>query len=679
MLAVAHEVPAWFAALLGLRPGEPLWKAAGHKYLRKVPAGVDPKTGRTRYRYFYHVTGGRMLGHHAELVEGAAFRLKHREKEGHLHVVSHDKKTGMLEVHHDESGARAKIHKDVLADLLHREHADLIDEAHEKADRWVNRVQGKKQEKYAREKQAELQQHFRGARTAGARVDLGRQGITPDQVQSAQTFATKAMAERSARAIGLNPENVKKIPPRAASTVGEAGWAMKWIIVPDAKKPTHALTQDAFQEMGGKGKKRVRDLRKFTEEHVKTEKAEKDPDALPPNSREVVKQIGAASGIDISAGEPGDIKDWLNEAVPKRDVERILKLPTKDRMTEAFAAVVRASGAKTWADLVNTPFVGQQNVLGFLGSFPGLKSATGRDYSGESIDKASGVALQLPKEAQKRVDQASIEAEQARYMEERGIDPDDPSTWNRTPEDERSAAEDDEPYVAPEGEKDSDEDVPDWVLERSMRRGSMDLRSRAAAAFARAIPTTSSPTAAPAPPAERSARAFRSPGVDRLRKSLGGGLSGEPLAKCFMKAGNSASADWTEKFKGTAFYADALKLALEDKNARDAVRSKHRAAQVQSDAAYKRYRERVKSAEQEREASMASTDALWEEERKLDGALSDAMSALETKLLELRQAQAQAESSALQKSLRGRPFGSLYRVMEVFGPYEGRSSPYHTI
>ena len=33
-----------------------LLKGKGHKYIKRIPVGVDKKTGRTRYRYVYNVT-----------------------------------------------------------------------------------------------------------------------------------------------------------------------------------------------------------------------------------------------------------------------------------------------------------------------------------------------------------------------------------------------------------------------------------------------------------------------------------------------------------------------------------------------------------------------------------------------------------------------------------------------
>jgi len=114
-----HEIPAWMGALLdGNTDANGLVKGAGHKYLRRVP-----KAG-GGYRYFYNVTGGGGLGHHAEMVAGAAFRVKHAGKEGHFHVTADH--GDEVTVKHDESGHEQKMSKAALRAMLHAEHAEAL-------------------------------------------------------------------------------------------------------------------------------------------------------------------------------------------------------------------------------------------------------------------------------------------------------------------------------------------------------------------------------------------------------------------------------------------------------------------------------------------------------------------------------------------------------------------------
>jgi hypothetical protein len=110
-----HEIPAWMGALLD---GDDLLKGAGHKYIRRIP-----KAG-GGYRYFYNVTGGQGLGHHAEMVQGAAFKVKHAGKEGHFHITADHGEE--VTVRHDESGHEQKMSKAALRAMLHAEHAEAL-------------------------------------------------------------------------------------------------------------------------------------------------------------------------------------------------------------------------------------------------------------------------------------------------------------------------------------------------------------------------------------------------------------------------------------------------------------------------------------------------------------------------------------------------------------------------
>ena len=97
-----------------------LCKGAGHRYIKRVPTGKLTKTGKMRYRYFYHVGHGG--GVHAEdhFVEGAAFRFEG----GHYHIEAAD--GDKLTIRHDETGERKTVSKAELREMLGAHHAEGI-------------------------------------------------------------------------------------------------------------------------------------------------------------------------------------------------------------------------------------------------------------------------------------------------------------------------------------------------------------------------------------------------------------------------------------------------------------------------------------------------------------------------------------------------------------------------
>lgn len=114
------EMQAW--VLLPMAAGAALWdsalaKGANHKYIKRVNAGVNPKTGKPRYRYYYNVASGYGVHHEQHMVVGSAF--KHGE--GHYHITKmHD--DGSVTVRHDESGHETQLSREKLSTMLHDEH-----------------------------------------------------------------------------------------------------------------------------------------------------------------------------------------------------------------------------------------------------------------------------------------------------------------------------------------------------------------------------------------------------------------------------------------------------------------------------------------------------------------------------------------------------------------------------
>ena len=104
-----YEIPAW----MGEKLDRGLYKAAGHKYIRRVATGNPKKP----YRYLYTVAGGHGIGHESEFQVGSAFRMKHDGKDGHFHIVGKTE-DGKLRIKHDESGHEEAIEAAALFESL---------------------------------------------------------------------------------------------------------------------------------------------------------------------------------------------------------------------------------------------------------------------------------------------------------------------------------------------------------------------------------------------------------------------------------------------------------------------------------------------------------------------------------------------------------------------------------
>jgi hypothetical protein len=113
------ELPAEYAESL-------MGKALSHKYIKRVPTGKVTKTGKPRYRYFYHVGHGG--GVHAEdhFVEGASFR----HKDGYAKIAKVD--GDQVTVEH-ASGETKSMSKRELRSMLAEHHAEALAEHQERA------------------------------------------------------------------------------------------------------------------------------------------------------------------------------------------------------------------------------------------------------------------------------------------------------------------------------------------------------------------------------------------------------------------------------------------------------------------------------------------------------------------------------------------------------------------
>lgn len=110
-----------------------LAKGAGHRYIRRVPTGKTTKTGKPRYRYYYHAAHGGTVGNEDHFVVGASFR----DDDGHWHITARD--GDRLTLKHDETGEDrvmtskelrehlVGLHKEAIAGAQARARQDIAD------------------------------------------------------------------------------------------------------------------------------------------------------------------------------------------------------------------------------------------------------------------------------------------------------------------------------------------------------------------------------------------------------------------------------------------------------------------------------------------------------------------------------------------------------------------------
>jgi len=104
------------------RDGLFLVKGAGHKYLRRIRNPSPPPN----WRYLYKYPTRKGLVHDDHLVEGAKFKGKHGDLEGHFEVTGVVKKKGkhVIALKHDESGKTIYVHRKDIQGMLTRYHKD---------------------------------------------------------------------------------------------------------------------------------------------------------------------------------------------------------------------------------------------------------------------------------------------------------------------------------------------------------------------------------------------------------------------------------------------------------------------------------------------------------------------------------------------------------------------------
>ena len=204
-----------YERLLGLAKG------AGHKYLKKVPAGVDPRTGKPRFRYYYQVTGGQGHVAHAEdLVKvGAKFQLDDGEHKGHVEVVEVDGER--VKIRHDETGREEWLHKRQLELLLHRQHARAIVDQRKKAReaRMREFEQAKKTGSAKQQERAKERAKATGAQVEG---DAAAPKKAPPKPAAGKAPEQKAADKETARKLQALAQQATEAAPRSGQRVTRA-------------------------------------------------------------------------------------------------------------------------------------------------------------------------------------------------------------------------------------------------------------------------------------------------------------------------------------------------------------------------------------------------------------------------------------------------------------------------
>lgn len=112
-----------------------LRKAAGHKYLKRIPTGkVKPK-----YRYIYKHPVTKQLTSATDLQAGSKFKVEHAGQLGHFEVQRHDAHNGIVTLKHDESGKVAHIREHDLHRMItahHQKQTKKVTEPDPKQEAW---------------------------------------------------------------------------------------------------------------------------------------------------------------------------------------------------------------------------------------------------------------------------------------------------------------------------------------------------------------------------------------------------------------------------------------------------------------------------------------------------------------------------------------------------------------
>ena len=120
---------------------------------------------------------------------------------------------------------------------------------------------------------------------------------------------------------------------------------------------------------------------------------------LPADVVRVVKRLEDESGIDLGSVDGGHILDFLRPTAVGRKVQKqIASLPELKQVRGAVAAIVRASGARSWPELETRPVVGQLGALPYLRTYEGLEQlrAPGSEDADAVLDRLRDRGEEIP-------------------------------------------------------------------------------------------------------------------------------------------------------------------------------------------------------------------------------------------------------------------------------------------
>lgn len=335
----AHEaeLPDFLAEMLWGDPERDLIKGAGHKYIRRIP-----KAG-GGYRYFYNVTGGHGLGHHAEMVQGAAFKIKSRDgQEGHVHILEDHGEEVTLK--HDESGREARVSKAALAAMLAREHAEALGVVKERAAKTLEQ---------ARKTGTAKQQDKAAAlvRKYGGTVEPARAAATAPVAEPARVAAPVAEPVRA-------PEPVK--PSGHAERLRDVVAHALWLVGHAEDERDVALARRAPIAQGR--------LDGFTDAEVLGEVMRRKQagevlgvdasGALNPQDSAFVANLEALDGIGPRKLSPSDLKFALGKA------SALGVLAMDRRIVEAAREAVNEGNAQTAEHLLQRSIFSHERLNG---------------------------------------------------------------------------------------------------------------------------------------------------------------------------------------------------------------------------------------------------------------------------------------------------------------------------
>jgi len=243
------QIPERIGALLWKAQ---LFKAQGHKYVKRVP--YTDNRGRRRYRYFYKIQhGGGVAGeHHFEA--GAAFKYK----DGHYHIAS--VKGDKVEVVHDETGQTKTITKDKLSNLLHAAHAEDISSHAAKLQREYNEAMKNGKPKLAARIKAEAERmgltlaEIEQRREAGKK-GKGRKAEEPEKPERVPQYRDEGIARHRKMTRAFNALQKKAKALKGGDVPASAKMALTEVLsyswpdqaTLDRKEKILANAQEAFK------------------------------------------------------------------------------------------------------------------------------------------------------------------------------------------------------------------------------------------------------------------------------------------------------------------------------------------------------------------------------------------------------------------------------------------------